>query len=100
VVASHTDREVARLTQEQYEISISIHELVAFFVRGLVPAALMAALAASAAILLTQRQDLEFRAEATLLVGRATSGLSQFGLPPVTASVVDPNAYRDAAASD
>jgi polysaccharide biosynthesis transport protein len=88
------------VNSERQEISVSIQDLVGFFVRGALLALLLGGVAGTLAYVVTGREPPVFRAEATLLVARTTGGFTQFGLSPVTAPPIDLGAYRVAAASD
>lgn len=88
------------MKQEQSEITISLTDLVRFVLRGALPALIVAAAVGVGVHEWTSREPPTFRADATLLIGRATGGFTQFGLSPVTAPPIDLSAYRVAAMSD
>jgi polysaccharide biosynthesis transport protein len=87
------------MQSDSTEITVSLTDVLRFALTGLVPAIILAALAAFTAFTLTARQEPVYRAEAILLVARSGAA-TQFGLSPVTAPAIDLSAYRVAAASD
>jgi len=82
------------------EISVSLRDLVAFVLRGLLFAGVLAIVAAGVTFTVGQREDPVFRAESTLLVARGAAGFTQFGLSSVSAPPIDLGAYRVAVTSD
>lgn len=85
---------------DQTEIAVSLRDLVTFLVRGLLPSLFLALVAGGATYTLRSREAPVFRAEATLIIVRSSSGFSQLGLSPVTAPPLDLSAYRAAVVSD
>jgi capsular exopolysaccharide synthesis family protein len=88
------------VSQDGREISISLQDLVAFVVRGLLYAAIVAGTVGALMYAYEQRKPPVFRAESTLLVARTTAGFGQFNLSPVTAPPIEMSAYRAAAQTD
>lgn len=86
--------------REDTEISVSLQDLMRFLLRGLLLAGALAVAAGFLAYQLSQRQEPEYRAEATVLAARSSGEFTQFGLSSVTAPPVDASAYQAAAQSD
>lgn len=88
------------MTQDSHEPTLNVRELFGFLLRGALIAVVLGVASAAATYLLTQRQPPTYRAEATLLVARATAGGIQFGVAAVTAPPIELGAYRVVATSD
>ena len=85
---------------ERQSLFVDLREVYAFLRRGALFALLLAGVVGAGIYVWTAGQQPVFRAEATLLVARSTTGSSQFGVFSVTAPPIDLTAYAVAAGSD
>ena len=79
---------------------MSVADVLRLMLAGALPSLLLALAAGGTAHYLSGQQPPVIQAEAALLVARTTGGLTQFGLSPVTAPLLDLGDYRVAASSD
>ena len=86
--------------KDSTEISVSLHDVVEFLLRGLLPASVLAIVAGYAAYVVVNQTQPTYLADATVLVARSTGDYAQFGISSVTAPPIDASAYQAAAVSD
>ena len=80
-------------------ITITLQELVRFFLRGSIPALLAATVLAAAVFFLSRSWPPTYEARATILAVQSNPDLRSFGVSIVTVPVLDVSAYRKAALS-
>ena len=81
------------------DITIDFRDLLRFFLRGLVPALVVAVLAAAGTFWWLANRDVVYSTRATILATQPTSELRAFGVSLVAAPPLDASAYSIAATS-
>lgn len=86
--------------QSDPAVVISFADLLRFVRRGLLPAFLVATLAAAAAFFLSRTLEPSYRAQATVVAAQTTPDTTALGVTQVSAPLLDIAAYHEAALSD